>query len=148
TAYSARQTTQVQAFHINPNTGDIDYAPDLGLTGARAYPIDIPITMGTKEVQVILFNCESTSIYDFVDPQSLKTLSDVNVYDGATNAEPRMYGMAVGKPERFQPVVEDAAVFFAQPGFAIKVVMGAGPAAIRFVLINSTDRVPEGIGYQ
>src|SRR5690606_20882991 len=105
--------------------------------------------------------------YDFVDPQNLKTLSEVHIYDGATNADPRMYGMAVGKPERFQPVVEDAAVFFAQPGFTVKVVMGAGPAATRFVLINSTyererkydesgnnigkvtqQGVPEGIGYK
>ena len=164
TAYGTRRTTQVQAYHINPETGEIDYAPDLGHTGAKAYPIDIAVTMATKEVQVIVFRCESTSIYDFVDPQSLKTLRETHVYDGATNAEPRMYGMAVAHPERFQAVVEDAAVFFAQPGFAIKVVMGAGPAATRFVLINSTyerdpyanggrgrlirEGVPEGIGYQ
>ncbi|MBI3910514.1 MAG: FtsX-like permease family protein [Armatimonadetes bacterium] len=161
--YGTPRTTQVQAYHLDED-GDIDYAPDLGHTGAKAYPIDVSVTMGTKEVQCIVFRCESTSIYDFVDPQSLKTLSEVNVYDGATNAEPRMYGMAVAHPEKFQAVVEDAAVFFAQPGFAIKVVMGAGPAAIRFVLINSTYErdpyanggqgklvrkgVPEGIGYQ
>ncbi|MBM3457072.1 MAG: FtsX-like permease family protein, partial [Armatimonadetes bacterium] len=144
TAFGTKTMTQVQAYHINEETGDIDYAPDLGHTGAKAYPIDIEVTMANKSVQVIVFNCESTSIYDFVDPQSLKTLSDVHVYDGATNAEPRMFGMSVAHPERFQAVVEDAAVFFAQPGFTIKVVMGAGPAAIRFVLINSTykrDRV-------
>ncbi len=56
--------------------------------------------------------------------------------------------MAIGRPEQFQPVVEDAAVFFAQPGFTLKVIMGAGPAATRFVLINSTPRQPEGIGYK
>ncbi|MCL6446257.1 MAG: hypothetical protein K6T83_22895, partial [Alicyclobacillus sp.] len=100
------------------------------------------------EVQVIVFKCVSTSIYDFIDPQSLKTLSTVHVYDGATNAEPRMYGMAIGRPERWQPVVEDAAVFFAQPGFSIKVVMGAGPAATRFLLLNASERYPEGIGYR
>ena len=56
---------------------------NLGLT------IELAVTMGTKEATVIVFNCISTSIYDFVDPQVLKTLSDVHVYDGATNAEPR-----------------------------------------------------------
>jgi FtsX-like permease family protein/peptidase M28-like protein len=167
TAFGGQATTQVQGYHIDPDTGDIDYAPDLGHTGAKAYPIEVQVTMPQKNVQVIVFKCESTSIYDFVDPQSLKTLSAVHIYDGATNAEPRMYGMAVAHPERFQAVVEDAAVFFAQPGFTIKVVMGAGPAATRFVLINSTYRrerkynaegqnegkitqrgVPEGIGYK
>jgi hypothetical protein len=157
TAYGGKRTTLVAGYHINAD-GDIDYAPDLGQTGAKAYPIEVPITMATKEVQVIVFKCVSTSIYDFVDPQSLKTLSTVNIYDGATNSEPRMYGMAVGKPEKWQPVVEDAAVFFAQPGFTIKVVMGAGPAATRFVLINAfpkpwdptgtTKEYPEGIGYR
>ena len=62
----------------------IDVAPDLGQTGAKAYPIDVAVTMATKEVTVIVFKCISTSIYDFVDPQVLKTLSTVNVYDGAT----------------------------------------------------------------
>jgi len=147
TTYGAKRTITVQAFHIDEN-GDIDYAPDLGHTGAKAYPIDVSVTMATKEVTIILFKCISTSVYDFVDPQVLKTLSTVNLYDGATNAEPRQYGMAIGKPERWQAVVEDAAVFFAQPGFTIKVIMGAGPAAIRFVLINSTPEVPEGIGYK
>ncbi len=140
TAFQQKSTTQVHAYHISEKTGDIDYAPDLGHTGAKAYPVEVEVTMASKSVQVIVFNCESTSIYDFIDPQSLRTLSDVHVYDGATNAEPRMYGMAISHPERYQAVVEDAAVFFAQPGFAIKVVMGAGPAAIRFVLINSTYR--------
>src|SRR5262249_604558 len=53
TAYSTRRTTHVEAYHINPDTGDIDFAPDLGLTGARAYPIEIEVTMATKEVQVV-----------------------------------------------------------------------------------------------
>jgi hypothetical protein len=148
TAYGGKRTVNVAGYHINPDTGDIDYAPDLGHTGAKRYPIDVPITMATKEVQVILFKCVSTSIYDFVDPQSLKTLSTVHLYDGATNAEPRMYGMAIGRYERWQAVTEDAAVFFAQPGFTVKVVMGAGPAATRFVLINASERYPEGIGYR
>ncbi len=156
TAFGAKKPTSVAAYHMNAD-GDIDYAPDLGNQGAKAYPIDVDITMASKELSVIVFNCESTSIYDFVDPQGLKTLSDVQIYDGATNAEPRMYGMAIGRPERFQPVVEDAAVFFAQPGFTIKVVMGAGPAATRFVLINPTydgtipsikPDIAEGIGYK
>ena len=170
TAYGGRRLTQVRAYHIDEETGNIDFAPDLGQTGAKAYPIDVSITMATKQMEVITFRCESTSIYDFIDPQNLKTLTTINIYDGATNAVPRMYGMAVGHPERFQAVVEDAAVIFAQPGFTIKIVMGAGPAATRFVLINSTyererryeedlkgrmvniapvirEGVPEGIGY-
>jgi hypothetical protein len=156
TAFGAKKPTSVAAYHMNED-GDIDFAPDLGNQGAKAYPIDVDITMATKELSIIVFQCESTSIYDFVDPQGLRTLSDVHLYDGATNAEPRMYGMAIGRPERFQPVVEDAAVFFAQPGFTIKVVMGAGPAATRFVLINPTyeGQIPkvkhvmaEGIGYK
>src|SRR5439155_5318369 len=129
TAFGSKKPTSIWAFHINDDPddsvpdGDIDYAPDLGNQGAKAYPIDVDITMSTKELSVIVFQCESTSIYDFIDPQGYRTLSDVHLYDGATIAEPRMFGMAIGQPERFQPVVEDAAVFFAQPGFTIKVVM-------------------------
>lgn len=162
----------VAAYRVDPNTGDIDYAPDKGVSGAE-FPNEFEITTARKETTVVVFPCVATAIYDLVDQQALRTLSTITVYDGASNGEPRQYGYALPKPEPGVSYVEDAAVIFARRGSEygdlatgdagaggggttaaandalrkFKIVMGSGPAATRFLLINSTEKNPEGEGY-
>ncbi|MBI3946193.1 MAG: M28 family peptidase [Armatimonadetes bacterium] len=157
TAYGRNTPTFLAAYHINADTGAIDYAPDLGVTGAKDYPLQQSVTTGEKEATIVVFNCVSTSLYDLVDPQMLRALTGLSVLDGQSNAEPRMYGYAISKPELWISHVEDAAVIYSSPphpeagmekATRIKVLMGAGPISTRFVLINSTKQNPEGEGYE
>ena len=158
----------VGAYHIDQKTGDIDFAPDKGVSGAD-YVTDISITTGHKEATVVVFPCVATAIYDLVDQQALRTLSTLTIFDGVSNGEPRQYGYTLPRPEPGVSYVEDAALIFARRGdeYAdvnapktgansagadnklrqFKILMGAGPAATRFLLINSTKEKPEGEGY-
>lgn len=166
----------VSAYHLDPATGDIDYAPDRGVYGT-SFPTEFQITTGNKDVVAVVFPCVATDIYDLVDQQALKTLTTITIYDGASNGEPRQYGYAISKPEPGISYVEDTAVIFARRGseFAeasgaapgapataasastasgsgeglrkFKIVMGSGPANTRFLLINATKKNPEGEGY-
>lgn len=168
----------VAAYRLDPQTGDIDYAPDKGTAGAE-FPTEFEITTGKKELSVVVFPAVATAIYDLVDQQALRTLSELTIYDGATNGEPRQFGYALPKPEQGISYVEDAAMIFARrgneyadnaptPGAGtaagamgggddsagatnklrqFKIKMGSGPAATRFLLINSTEKNPEGEGY-
>ena len=164
----------VGAYHLDPVTGDIDYAPDM--VGQFAAGADtIAVTTSEKELTIEVFPCVATAIYDLVDQQALKTLSSVTIYDGANNGVPRQYGYAISKPEPGVSYVEDAAIIFARRGSEyadtrvggaptpggsdsvasaaiekqrqFKITMGSGPAATRFLLINSTKERPEGEGY-
>ncbi len=146
---------------FSASRGDIDYAPDQGVNGAANYPTQFDITGGIKETQVIVFPCVATSIYDLIDQQSLTSLTDVSVYDGASDGEPRQYGFILSGVEPGVSYVEDVAVLFSTPGpeTRLKVVMKSGPAAPpRFLLINSLPTNPhlslaenqrnaQGIGY-
>ena len=176
TANSAFATTSLSAYHIdardsiikkNPNTlqpelkdgkpvllpnqnkGEIDYAPDLGVTGAKFMPLDLSITNSEKETSIVEFRCVPTAIFDLVDQQSLRALSTLDILDGATNGEPRMFGYAMTPqdPNMVGSYVEDMAVIFSQPGTRLKIMMGSGPAETRFLLINPTKEQPEGKGY-
>lgn len=165
TAYGGNAVTRVQAYHLdtrdevldpktramvpNPAKGEIDFAPDLGVTGAKFMPLDVMVTTARKEVSVILFRCVPTAIYDLVDQQSLRALSTIDILDGDTNGEPRMYGYAIDPqdPGLVGSYVEDVAVIFSQPGTRLKIMMGAGPAATRLLLINPDKQNPEGRGY-
>ena len=105
----------VGAYRVDPNTGDIDFAPDKGVNG-QDYPTDITITTAYKDTTVVLFPCVATAIYDLVDQQALRTLSEITIFDGANNGEPRQYGFTLSRPEQGVSYVEAAAIIFARRG--------------------------------
>ena len=161
------QEHSVAAYRVDPVTGDIDFAGDKGVTSG-SYPTQFRITNAEKELTAVVFPCVATCIYDLVDQQALKTLSTITVFDGVNNGEPRQYGYTLSKPQPGVSYVEDTAVIFARRGNEyqgagiqasanaddptnklrqFKIVMGSGPAATRFLLINSTPKNPEGEGY-
>ncbi|HEY3333161.1 MAG TPA: FtsX-like permease family protein [Capsulimonadaceae bacterium] len=117
--------------------GQIDYAPDLGPSGAAQYPNDVAMTGVTNTVQVIVFNCIPTSLFDLVDQSNLMALSGIQIIDGATNGVPREYGYAISTVVPQQSYVEDVAVLFTDPNTRIKLLMNSGPVATRFLLLNS-----------
>ncbi len=127
----------VEAYRLDPQNGQIRFAPDRGTNGAVAYPIDIGVDISRREMTVVVFECVSVAMYELIDPQTMEVLKTINIYDGRTDSEPQMYGYTLVKPEPWQSHVETTAVVFARPGSRFKVVMGAGLAAKRFILLNS-----------
>ena len=161
TAYGTNKPASLAAFHLD-SRGEIDFAPDLGPTGARYVPLDVMVTTSVRETPIIVFKCVATAIYDLVDQQSLRSLTGIDVYDGKSDGEPRMFGYAIDPldPKLVGSYVEDVAVIFAEPGSRLKIAMTSGPANIRLLLINSRYNVkdpfnatnskdfsPEGVGY-
>lgn len=152
TAYGFSKPTSIGAYKLDPVNGDIICAPDQGSYG-EFYPTSFPITTGFKDMPIIVFNCKATSIYDLIDPQSLRALGGMSVYEGDTNAAPKQFGVAVAVPEPQNPHVEDMAVIFTEDTvksgqkaaqstdtkrIRLKMIMSAGPAANRLLLLNST----------
>ena len=147
-AYGYRKGVFLDAYHMDEETGEIDYAPDLGVSGNKAYSCEIVMTMGRRQATLVIFPCASLTLYDIVDPVNLLTLSDINVYNGTTDAEPRSYGYAISRPERWVSHVADVGLVFMEPGSLVKVTMGLGPGAPRLLLLNSDPKHPGGQGFQ
>ena len=154
TAYGGQHLTSIGAYKLDPKNGDIICAPDQGSYG-EFYPKDFSITTGFKDMPVIVFNCKATSVYDLIDPQSLRALGGMSVYEGDTHAAPRQFGTAVAVPEPGNPHVEDMAVIFTEDTkksqsmatgkkgeykrIRIQMIMSAGPGANRLLLLNSSS---------
>lgn len=148
TNYGWNREFELNAYYLNPRTGQIEFAPDQGIQGSQVYPIVIRMTVGDKEAPIIVFRCVATAIYDLIDPQTLSPLTSMELYDGDTNGTPRMYGMIMTpKDVPLSSYVEDVAVIFSQPGSRLKIKMGMGPGADRLLLLNATPENPEGKGY-
>ena len=166
-AYGWRKPSYIEAYHTDPATGHIDYAPDWGPMGNRNHPRDPTqffITSGKKDFTIVVFECVPLALFDLVDPQSLTTLRYIKVYDGMTDAEPRKYGLTVPHPEPWRSHVEDVALVFAEkmrketrkgaeppPPARVKIMMGLGAGSVRMLLLDSATvdaKNPSGLGYE
>jgi hypothetical protein len=136
-------TVLLEAYALDPQSGDIRYAPDQGTNGAATYPTELSVDISERKCMIVVFQCVSTALFELVDPQTMEALKTINVYDGRTDSEPQQYGYCLVKPEPGQSHVETTAVVFSRPGSRFKVVLGAGLAANRFVLINSYARAAD-----
>jgi len=138
-------TANVQAYYLDPEDGEVVYAPNLG-TQAKIYPQDISLNWWRSESTTVLFPCIATDFFDLVDPRFLNKLSAIQVYD-ATNSTPQDYGHAIGL-DADEPV----GVLFTRPGEHVKLTMSAGLMGIRFALLNAQGSANEtearGIGLQ
>ncbi|HIE09399.1 MAG TPA: ABC transporter permease, partial [Armatimonadetes bacterium] len=147
----------LEAYKIDPETGDITYAPDLGIDGEKRYPRDVTGRVGLRR-PLMVFRCRAIDIYDLVDPRYLETLEQGFVFDATTDAEPLSWGLSLpvavpmgtmgGAPPSDPSYVEPCAVAFAPPGQAIKVGFSMGLLGLRMILLNSTPKKPEGIGFK
>ena len=130
----------LEAYALDPQSGQIRYAPDKGTNGAASYPTDVTVDIPRRDATVVVFQCVSTALFELVDPQTMEALKTLSVYDGRTDSEPQQYGFCLVKPEPGQSHVETTAVVFSRPGSRFKVVMGSGLASKRFILINGYAR--------
>lgn len=167
-AYGWRKTTWIESYHLDPNTGAINFAPEMGAQGGKAYPTNFVITRGETNCTVVIFPCYSVALYDLVDPQTLTTLKTITVLNGETDSEPQSYGFTVPHPEPWMSHVEDVALVFArrpdtdlvqiggkkgkasETNSRIKLMFSISSSAIRGLLLNAdtiNNKDPEGLGY-
>ncbi len=138
----------VEGYLLDPVDGHLAMAPDRGVNGAEAYPIELTLDQEVKPVTVVLFQCKPMVIFDMVDQRFFELLREIQVLDAATDAAPYEYGYCLPlPPQQFVSAYEPVAVVFAPSGTKVKVLMGASVLGLRFVLVNPTPRSPEGEGY-
>ncbi len=146
----------LEAYKIDPITGEIVYAPDLGIDGEKRYPRDVAGRMGLKR-PLMVFRCRAIDVFDLVDPRYLETLEQAFVFDAKTDAEPLSWGLSRpvavpmgtqgGAPAAEPSYVEPCAVVYAMPGQPVKIGFSMGLLGLRMILLNSSPRKPEGVGF-
>ena len=148
--FPARGSANLQAFGLNAQTGDIEYAPDLGAEGNAKYnfnEIFVP-SVGGGTVTCVVFECRAVSLVGFTDPRYLLTLQYLQVLDARSETEPQFFGYTLAQATKFDTSsIEAAAAVFLRPGTRFKLTMSLGQVGKRLILINSTDAQPQGEGF-
>ena len=133
-----RGLQEVEAYILDPDSGDIIYAPDLGNYGAKLLPNQIPINTRRRGCRVVTFPCVSTTIYDLVDQRYLRTLRELEVYDALTDSAPEKFGMSKPWQQEGVSAAEPIALVYSEPNTRIKVGMAYGQIGKRLLLIKAT----------
>ena len=129
---------EVEAYILDPDSGDIVYAPDLGDYGAKLLPNKIPINTRRRGCRVVTFPCVSTTIYDLVDQRYLRTLRELEVYNALTDSPPEKFGMSKPWQQEGVSAAEPLALVYSEPQTRIKVGMAYGQIGKRLLLIKAT----------
>ncbi len=140
--------TPIEGYLLDGADGHVSMAPDKGVNGNEAYPINLKMDQEIKPVTGVMFGCKPMTIFDMVDQRFFELLREINVYDATTDASPYEYGFCLPlPPQQFVSAYEPVAVVFAPSGTKVKVTMGASVLGLRLTLVNPTTTDPEGQGY-
>jgi len=139
--------TIIVAYHLDPATGRIDYAPDEGAFGADQFPTLFGMKTSSRTSPIVVFPCVETNLFGLVDPEDLTPFTTATVIDPVGGGRPRNYGFArAGSDESTPEEAEDSAVLFLTPGQKFQLLMGSALGENRLLLTNSTPENKAGVG--
>jgi len=144
---SWRATLALGAFVLDPDTGGIRYAPDLGPEGARNYPLTVEMNAPVRQAPIVCFPARALTFFDLADQRYYVPFDTIQVLDAGTNSSPINYGYLLPRNPAWMSSSETCAVVFAKPGTRLRILMGAGPAGKRLLLLNGTAEKPLGTGF-
>jgi len=142
-----RSTLSLAAFKLDPTSGMVAYAPDLGPEGARNYPLTLQMNAPVKQASIVCFPARTLTFYDLADQRYYVPFDTIQVLDAGTNSSPINYGYLLPRNPPWMSATETCGVVFARPGARLRILMGAGPIGKRMLLLNSTKRDPLGSGF-
>ena len=83
----------LQAYAVDPVSGDVVYAPDMGDAGSSA--IDVVMDAEDKNIRIIAFPCKAVDLFDLVDHRTFRAFTSLGVLDSRTDALPSEYGFSI-----------------------------------------------------
>ena len=155
TVESGGSVWMIQAYGIDPETGNVVYAPDLGLHKFSDSIISImegggepPLSNRHDFGYFTVFKCGSIVFFDADEPSYLNVPVGlaIQLNDFETHSKPDSFGISSYSSTGLAYSVVAA---FIKPRLRAEMVMTA-PHTVRFpfgLLINASERHPQGYGY-
>ena len=117
----------IQAFNIQPGTGEIVACTDLGRqTAGIQQTADLQADL--DPMRSLVFNCKEASLVGLTDPRYLQDLGDMLPLDARRNAEPQRYNVSAMK---------QMMCGFFEPDMRAYLVFRYGRVGNRLILLNT-----------
>ena len=150
--YFTSRQREIDAYVLDPESGDVIYAKDLGRNGELTYPTRVYGQTTPQEVRrtVVVFTCYAVDVFDIFDPRYMQILGTLRILDAQTDTEPESYGYAMapgGSGSYYDPC---ATLFILRKegrSHEFKLLGAAGIFGQRLTLLNGSAQVPTGSGF-
>jgi hypothetical protein len=155
----SQRSIVINAWGLSEDTGEITYAPDMGIYGRRFFGVGVQPLTHPFNVTAVVFKCASLEILDLVEPSTGRRgqipdqtrvgelyyfagQSFLLPYDFEAFAEPMFFGF-------YSDPSEPVGVVFVQPGLKTLILYKRGILTSQNVgiLANTSREFPEGSGY-
>jgi hypothetical protein len=140
----------VEAFSVD-RSGHVIFAPDMGAERLRFTPTfkttskldfkDKNTGEYISNASVMCFKSRGVALFDTLDQRYFSILTEMNVLDGATDANPVQYGFIPPLAPTDMADMAPAAVVYGPPGTRFKLLMAAGLLGKRLVIIMTDPLV-------
>lgn len=140
----------VEAFSVD-RSGHVIFAPDMGAERLRFTPTfkttakldfkDKKTGEYISNASVMCFKSRGVALFDTLDQRYFSILTEMNVLDALTDANPVQYGFIPPLAPADMAEMAPAAVVYAPPGSRFKLLMAAGLLGKRLVIIVTNPKV-------
>ncbi len=130
----------LEGYKFSSKDSSVIWAIDKKLTGKSGYRVK----MQRRDMQtdLIMFNCNQTTIFNLLEPRSLSYMTKLQLIDGRREAPPVRYWYS-----RIDTRSSIIASIFLEPGTRLKLTLSDTVLKKKMILTNSTDQEPQGTGY-
>ena len=130
----------LEGYKIDPATGRIVWIIDKKQTGKDAYRIKM--RRKSMETDLVLFAGSGLTLFNLLEPRTLRHLTKVNIIDGRREAAPVKYFYS-----RLDTWRSTLSTFFLEPGTPLKLTLSDSVLDKKLLLLNNSADDPLGTGY-
>ncbi|MEW5736415.1 MAG: FtsX-like permease family protein [Thermodesulfobacteriota bacterium] len=130
----------LEGYRFSEEGGDIVWAIDKKQTGKDAYRVKM--LRHDMETSLIMFACRGTTVFNLLEPRSLRFMTRIQVLDGRTDALPLRYWYS-----RIDTWDSTMASFFLEPEARLKLTLSDTVLGKKLILTNASPGDPQGTGY-
>ncbi len=130
-----------EGYTFSTDDGSVRWAIDKKLTGKDAYRVKMQ--RQDMRTDLIMFNCAQTTIFNLLEPRSLRYMTKLQLIDGAREAPPVRYWYS-----RIDTRSSTIASLFVDPDTRLKLTLSDTLLDKKLILTNGSPEVPIGTGYR
>ena len=131
----------LEGYRFSEQDGSVAWAIDKKRTGKSAYRVKM--RRQDMKTDLVMFNCRQTTVFNLLEPRSLRYMTKLQLIDGRRQAPPERYWYS-----RIDTRSSIIASIFLEPETRLKLTLSDTVLKKKMILSNGTAKNPMGAGYR
>ncbi len=136
-----RDKVILEGYRFSRQDGSVVWAIDKKKTGKPAYRVKMQ--RQAMKTDLVMFNCRQTTIFNLLEPRSLRYMTKLDLIDGRREAAPVRYWYS-----RIDTRSSIIASIFLEPETRLKLTLSDTVLKKKMILSNASEQNPMGTGYR